>query len=241
MTQTARTRTDARYRGVIYGIDILDHETRQVVPDDYVGKTRQRGRARENQHRDDQPWSDLIVGSSHVLWEGICTEAELDEMERRFIQDVDRRPRMNWKLNENNPQQIPKWVQVDQRHARDDAAGRPRWVPLEQRDASSLLAQPMTVRSVPAMSVRRVSGTRSWSALQVNICIWSGSWGLIAIVMWGLSAQIGLFATWTGSALFGCLASLALCLWGLAGAPITRRQRRRSWTAVKRGLPRWMR
>lgn len=241
MTQTARTRTDARYRGVIYGIDILDHETRQVMPNDYVGKTRQRGRARENQHRDDQPWSDLIVGSSHVLWEGICTEDELDEMERRFIQDVAVRPRMNWKLNEDNPQQIPKWVQVDQRHQRDEAAGRPWWVPVEHREVVSLLDLPAGVRSVPAVTVRRVSATRSWSALKVNTCIWSGSWGLITVVMWGLSGRTGLFATWTGNALFGCLVSLALCLWGLAGAPITRRQRRRSWKALKGMLPEWMR
>jgi hypothetical protein len=123
----------------VYGIDVIDHTTGLVVRKDYVGQTRQRGRARENQHRDDQPWSDLIKGSPRVLWEGVCTDTELDEMERHFIQDVTPRPRLNWKLNEDNPQQIPKWVLVEQRHQRDDEEGRLRWQPPGERPRGSLL------------------------------------------------------------------------------------------------------
>ena len=94
MTATQNPRTQRAYRGVVYGIDVLDHTTGQIVRNDYVGQTRQRGRAREMQHRDTQPWSDLIVGSPRVLWEGVCTDEQLDDVERQLIQDVEVRPRL---------------------------------------------------------------------------------------------------------------------------------------------------
>jgi hypothetical protein len=229
VTATLPARTEARYRGVIYGIDVLDHETRQVMPNDYVGKTRQKGRARENQHRDDQPWSDLIVGSSHVLWEGICTEAELDEMERRFIQDVEVRPRMNWKLNEDNPEHIPKWVQREQRWARDDALRRQRWVPVDEREPVSLLDMPMR-QSTTIVPERRVSVPRKWSPVQVKAVLWSGAWLLLTGIGWGECARHGHWSTRTDAISGGVTAALVM-VWGLWRKPD-------SWKLWKRRLRR---
>ncbi len=242
MTQTQGARAQARYRGVVYGIDLLEHAsvmagTPVIVPNDYVGQTRQRGRGRENQHRDDKPWSDLIVGSPRVLWEGICTKDELDEMERRFIQDVPVRPRMNWRLNEDNPEQVPKWVQLEQRHQRDDARSVPRWVEPARRARQSLLdwepPQPARVGAV-----RRVSVPRKWRPVQVKVGLWSMSWFLIASAAWGFLARNGLLDGWQQRLVCGLIVAPLLIVWSLAGAPISKRQWRR---VRRRGWRRWMR
>lgn len=223
MTTTARSRQRTRYRGVVYGIDVLDHVTGRLMPNDYVGQTRQRGRGRENQHRDDQPWSDLIVGSPRVLWEGVCTDAELDEMERRFIQDVPVRPRLNWQLNEDNPQHIPKWVLVEQRHERDDRAGRPRWVPAKQRQRDSLLewverpGQGVSRRSSssesrPSSSVRKKPRRKRLPARQRRLVGWTMAW-----LVFALSAWIGLAVAdaggWQQTGVTAGVGSAALLAW----------------------------
>lgn len=233
MTATQPARTPARYRGAVYGIDILDHETGQVVPNDYVGKTRQKGRARENQHRDTQPFSDRIVGSPRVLWEGICTEDELDEMERHFIQDVPVRPRMNWLMNEDNPHHIPKWVQIEQRHARDDAAGVPRWQPPEQRQRSSLLEWET---ATPIGVSRRVAPVRKWRPWQKRLVGWSSAWLALVGAAFFLLAQFGPFAEVEDDLIAALVSGSALIVWVMCGAPIPvgRSQRR------ARKLRRWL-
>lgn len=235
MTATLPARSQTAYRGVVYGIDLLDHRTRQVTADDYIGQTRQRGRARENQHRDDKPWSDLIVGSSHVLWEGICTDAELDAIEKQLI--VERCPRMNWVHNEHNPNQVPKWVQLEQRHARDDAAGRPRWVPPDQRSRESLLDWDAR-ESTRMVAVRPRAVTRRWSSAQVKAVLWSSVWAVSTSVLWVGFHHYGLLNGWRQRALCACLLSTILWVWIRLGAPVTKRQwrrrRRRLWRQVKR-------
>ena len=232
MTATHNTRTQRAYRGVVYGIDVLDHTTGQIVRNDYVGQTRQRGRAREMQHRDTQPWSDLIVGSPRVLWEGVCTDEQLDEMERRFIQDVEVRPRLNWKLNEDNPQHIPKWILIEQRHQRDDAEGRPRWVPAEERPRQSLVewdAAP-AVPGRPAMRARR--RWRSWQKHLLGLAVaWLfatvGGWAAIAY-----RADLNLERTIAVPA-----AAAVLTVWVWLGCPLhRRRQWRTAWRRVKRRI-----
>jgi hypothetical protein len=232
VTATLPARAEARYRGVVYGIDILDHETGLVVPNDYVGKTRQRGRARENQHRDDKPWSDRIVGSSHVLWEDICTETELDEMERKFIRELG--PRMNDKDNRGNRKRIPYAVQVRQRHERDDAAGRPRWLPLEQRQRSSLLEWDDR-RSVAIGVDWRVSVPQSWSPVQVKTGLWSMAWLLSTILFWGELARHGPWSTLV-DALAGCGIAGGLLLWAVLRPRDTRRMWRRRWRRLRRAV-----
>jgi hypothetical protein len=220
VTQTAAARTEVRYRGAIYGLDVLDHMTRRIVPDDYVGKTRQRGRSRETQHRDRQPFSDLIVGDAHVLWEGICTEDELDEMERHFIQDVEVRPRLNEKMNEDNPRMIPKGVQRAQRWERDDAAGKARWVPFDRRQRSSLLEWDAT--RPEGLSARPYAPTPSrWKPWQIKVGLLSSAWLLLAVATWGAMTRFGLSGTWRQNLLVETLTSSTLLVWSLWRQPDT--------------------
>lgn len=196
MTATYPARTDTAYRGVVYGIDLLDHasvmaDAPQIVPDDYVGKTRQRGRGRENQHRDDKPWSDLIVGSSHVLWEGICDEDELDQHERDLIRE--KRPRMNDKDNRWNRDRIEYEYQVAQRHERDRKFGRPLWQPPELRRRKSLLEWQTPDRPAHETAGRQKSKRRPFKRWQ--------------------KYAIGWAITWPGSTLFGWVFAL-LEHWG---------------------------
>lgn len=210
MTATYPARTDKAYRGVVYGIDVIDHVTKLEVPNDYVGKTRQKGRLRELQHRDRQPFADRIVGDVHVLWEGICTDEELAEMERRFIQDAEVRPRLNVEMNEDNRHRIPKFRQIEQRHERDRALGRPLWVPYEQRSRDSLLEWQTPDR--PAYEQRSAGQRRvlkPWQkrliafarALALRASVWAGS----TLVVWLLALHWHL-GGWrqalTGAALF---------------------------------------
>lgn len=226
MTQTERPRTQSAFRGAVYGIDVIDHDSFMagrpvVVPDDYRGKTRQRGRARELQHRDRQPFSDLIVGDSHVLWEGICTEDDLDAVERRFIQREHPRPRLNIDLNEDNPHMIPKEVQIAQRHARDDRMGRPHWKPFEQRQRESLLEWDLREQVQP-MPVRQQSITGRWSPAQIKAGLWSTSW----LSTTGLFfAMLEVIVVWQVRLALSAVVSFVLLLWALAGAPVTKAQR----------------
>lgn len=219
MTATYQRRTDTRFRGVIYGFDLLDHETGLPVPDDYVGKTRQRGRKREMQHRSDKPWEDLIIGSSHVLWEGICDEDELDRMERQFIRE--RRPRMNDKDNRWNPDRIDYGDQVAQRHERDDRRGCAPWVPLDQRQRDSLLdwdeAPPVPRVVVPVR--------REWKAWEKALAAW------LAVLLGGWIALVYYFdfaQWWQPPAISGITppAMVALVAW-LLGRDKPKRSRKR--------------
>jgi hypothetical protein len=230
-TSATRRRTDARYRGVVYGVDVLDHHTGQIVPNDYVGQTRQKGRARENQHRDTQPFSDRIVGSPRVLWEGLCTDAELDEMERHFIQDVPvgQRPRLNWLLNEDNPHQIPKWVQVEQRHQRDDAEGRPRWVPPDQREKVSLLEWDTAPAFAGPRPVRK-----PWNSRRKHLTGLGIAWLNLTLAAW-----IGLlvYRPWMVETVIAApFAALAVTVWVWAGCPLRRRGRRKAMRRVRKRL-----
>jgi len=232
VTATARPRQQARYRGVVYGIDVIDHVTGEIVRNDYVGQTTQRGRGRENQHRDDQPWADLIVGSPRALWEGVCTDAELDEMERRFIQDVPVRPRLNWQLNEDNPHHIPKWVLVEQRHERDDREGRPRWVPPKQRTRDSLLEW----GECPAPSVPRTRppARASWRPWQQHVVGLGVAQVLLSVAGWIVLAVKGM---WVPEAWWAVPAAvLAVTVWAWLGFPVRRQGRRKAVRRLKRRL-----
>jgi hypothetical protein len=228
MTATYPRRADLVLRGVVYGIDLLDHasvmaDAPRIVPDDYVGQTTQRGRGRENQHRDDKPWSDLIVGSPRTLWEADCTGKQLDEQERHFIQDgpPEGRPRMNWKLNEDNPFQIPKWVQLEQRHERDRKFGRPLWQPPELRNRESLLE--WSDRASPVRQ-NKPAPTRRQKFLIGWVCTWLAS--MIATVVGLLHSHL---ANGTQTLIAAPLALPALLLagWLLLLWKAGKRRRRR--------------
>jgi hypothetical protein len=234
-TLPPRGRTGLRW-GRVYGWDVIDHGswmagTPRVVLNDYVGQTRQKGRARENQHRDSQPWSDLTVGSPRVLWDGWCTDEELDEWERHFIQDVPPadRPRLNYLLNEDNPRQVPKWVLLDQRHARDDRRGDQRWEATPYRPEVYGYALGRESVAQPRTAVRRK--WRPWQkhllALSlVGLALWVGT-----LVAFAKTGQLHGDVWWR--ALAGCYAVTA---WGWFGFPALDKG---SGARRRRALRRW--
>lgn len=234
VTATYPARAARAYRGVIYGYDILDHETDVVVPNDYRGKTRQRGKLRELQHRERQQFADRIVGSANVLWEGICTDEELAEMERRFIQDAEVRPRLNVEMNEDNPHRIPKWKQIEQRHERDRAAGRPLWVPYEQRTRESLLEwdtpdRPAYERASPVR--QRRSELKPWQKRTIG---WGSAWLVSTLVLWLLDLLRWHLGGWVRTLVTAALA-VAMVLaflyrWSSLGFPMTGK----SWSRAAR-------
>ncbi|GIM88735.1 hypothetical protein [Paractinoplanes toevensis] len=232
-TQRPRLKTDVRW-GRVYGWDVIDHAswmagTNIVFLNDYVGQTRQKGRARENQHRDSQPWSDLTVGSPRTLWEGWCTDEQLDEMERHFIQDVpfEQRPRLNYVLNENNSRHIPKWDLEDQRRQRDALRGDEPWEPTPYR--------PETYGYAPAARVKARRPWRPWqkqllAAGALSLALTVGVW--IALHRLGMLQGDAWWQTAAGTAVFAG--------WVWAGFPgLTRRSRRRA-QRVRRRWRRWL-
>lgn len=137
-----------RCHGIIYAFPIYDFDPRTglaLPPDpktglrkirlDYVGQTIRRLEVRRDEHLDDKPWADLVAGDPIVIAEGEWVKAERDAAEISAIAKI--RPRFNHEHNLANPQRIEMFRQIAHRHARDDAAGRPRWVPLEQRTAQA--------------------------------------------------------------------------------------------------------
>lgn len=233
----------------MYGYLTLTHDG-NGVEFGYAGQSRQRHGARDRQHRDSQPWADLIVGQPIVICDGLFTDAELDDVEasviagnwqrarrlvdreaarRGLVADLSgadlcerhgRRPRYNWLGNEDNPGQVPKWAAVEQRWARDDAAGRPRWVPPADREPV-VLAPPVAV-SWPRR-VCRVVGRGLWR----GVCwVWSRVWRLLA--GWAavaVPAGVGLW--WVGLPVADAVTLAAVAGVGVVGWWRSRRPKRR--------------
>lgn len=141
MTQTQQPATDVRRRRIVYGAECFDVDPEtgfiRIDPEtgaprlriDYVGQSRQRLPAREEQHRDEKPWADLIVRFV-ILERGLWTQDELDEREVHWIHRIS--PRYNATHNLSNPERIEiwsparrEWRQMEQRWARDDARRPP--------------------------------------------------------------------------------------------------------------------
>lgn len=117
----------ARAPAVVYAYDTIREDGEVELG--YVGQTTRALEVRDAEHRDSQPWADLIApGSPRVLWEGHPTAAELDAIELGFIRDL--QPRYNFEGQEGAAHATHKLAAVDQRWARDDSAGRPRWSPV---------------------------------------------------------------------------------------------------------------
>ncbi len=200
MTATLPVRAHAgSRRGHAYAYLTLAHADRSRIEFGYGGQSFQRHGARDRQHRECQPWEDLIVGSPLVIADGWFTPDELDAVEEAVIQgrwgDVRRladgcgavvseaaiqacvnaggRPRYNWALNEDNPRQVPKLVAVEQRWVRDDAAGRPRWVPVEARPGAVV---PGLGWSRPAWWHRS-----RWTGWHVTV----PAWVVLSVLVWG--------------------------------------------------------
>ncbi|GAA2637004.1 hypothetical protein GCM10010399_82700 [Dactylosporangium fulvum] len=180
MTQTFRhipgQRADVRRPGIVYGVNILDPATGQVHVD-YVGQTRQQLLSRERQHRDERPFSDLIVGDAFVIEQGMWTDAELDERELFHIQRIG--PRMNHDGNLDNPARIPIWRQRQDRDARDRAKGLPvrRW-PAPRPG------------SAPASTVRRPKLSLRWRRRRNWAAGLTAGWLAATVLLWWADASI---------------------------------------------------
>jgi hypothetical protein len=119
---------DLRRPGRIYVADVLDPETGQIEIG-YVGQTRRTIAEREAEHRGNQPWGDLIVGSFRLVWEGEPTDDELDAIEKQYTDKL--RPRYSIEYQLGQPWVTPKKAALAQRHARDRQLGRPLWAPID--------------------------------------------------------------------------------------------------------------
>lgn len=175
----------------------------------YVGQTRQRLRSRDGQHREVQPFSDIIVGDPFVVAEGVWTDAELDAVEESVIRGgaaVDgrqQRPRYNIEHNRGNPDRITPWVARRQRAARDEARGVPAWVP-------------------PAAAVPASRGWWPCRVWQLWVLAWLAGWP-----GWSWLLHGGGVPGWPAVGV-GAAVSAGLLGWGVRrGRPRRRRQRRR--------------
>jgi len=119
---------ELRRPGIVYAFDTLNPES-GAIELGYVGQTRRTLAEREAEHRGDKPWADLIVGSGRVVWTGEPTDDELDTIELKHIRELS--PRYNIEGQKGARHAVPKWEQLDDRHARDRQLGRELWVPID--------------------------------------------------------------------------------------------------------------
>ncbi|MEU8158063.1 hypothetical protein AB0B94_30790 [Micromonospora sp. NPDC048986] len=125
-----------RRRSAVYGIPTLPVDSAgRVVPGPpvvgYIGQTAQTVKQREDQHRETQPFGDVIFGGSWTIEEGYWTQAELDAKEEWYIRNgavlvpgqSPQRPVYNYIHNTENPKRIEVWRAVEHRQVRE-----PGWV-----------------------------------------------------------------------------------------------------------------
>lgn len=115
--------------GIVYGFKtlVVDASGQPCggVELGYVGQTRRGLHDRGDEHRGrgeyprEQPWSDLIVGDSYVIWEGQADDVDLDQRELDAI--IDLKPRYNWLGQEGQAHVTPPDLARQQRAQR--AAG----------------------------------------------------------------------------------------------------------------------
>lgn len=108
-----------RRPGVIYGITVeywSPTRLRWTHALGYVGKTRQRVGNRIMQHRQSQPWADLIV-DHRVLWQSAAVTA-FGLWWREIWYIVTRFPVYNYQWNRLNPRRIPIYRARAERTAR---------------------------------------------------------------------------------------------------------------------------
>lgn len=186
--RTATAKTGQRL-GIVYGIRVIHPTTGQIALG-YVGKTRQRLRTREGQHRDEQPWSDTIVGAAFVIAQGMWTEAQLDAVEQHHIRTL--LPLYNIDHNLANPRRITPWDAVAQRQARE-----PGWIPGK--------------RPVP---LPRYAPYVGWGWKQWRRVLVVASWLALTGVLWWAGADV--WQGWDGprNAVVG--ASIPFAAWGAA-------------------------
>lgn len=188
----------------------------------YVGETVRMPFERLMEHVYSQPWADTIVA-----WEvdDIAYPGKRAVLAAEAVAIRREKPLYNVEHNTGNPRRIIPPDAIRQRRARDAQQGRPRWVHPDDRAA----------RTVPE---RRVAATRTWRAWQVKAGLWSAAWVMTTAATLAGFQQFGVAGSWPVRTLCACLTGAGLLVWGLGGAPTTRRQWRR---ARRRGARRWLR
>lgn len=116
-TRTKRAPTYVHRYAYVYVIPVEDPRTRTYEEYGYIGqsaRTYYTGRARTDlvdrylEHMADKPWADQIRSPGMmVIWQGSCTQAELDARERTAIRMY--RPLYNIEHNRSNPRRIKPW------------------------------------------------------------------------------------------------------------------------------------
>jgi hypothetical protein len=195
-----RKPANGRRTGIVYGIRVIHPLTGQIVLG-YVGQTRQRLRAREGQHRDDQPWSDTIVGEAFVIAQGMWNKAELDWYEQVCIQRM--LPLYNIDHNRANPYRIKPWDAIAQRQARE-----PGWTPNRR----------------PATPYPRFAPYIGWGWKQWRRVVLVAIWLTLACLLWWAGADV--WRGWDGP-LYGGIGSTVVVVASLLAWRLQRPKRRR--------------
>lgn len=154
----------------------------------YVGKTRQRVKQREIQHRDERPFSDLIVGGSWAIEEGFWTDAELNDREAYYIRrgavlvpgQEPQRPVYNYEHNLGNPQRIEIWRAEQHRQARE-----PEWVPPVK---GGRIPQQRRQPGFQSPARPRASRRIRWTRGRVRFVCWAALWAAVAVISGGWTA-----------------------------------------------------
>lgn len=93
-------------RAYVYAIAVTHQDLGTYEGFGYIGQTVRDPYVRLAEHREDKPWAGWILGVN-VLWTGTCTQAQLDDLERRAIETF--KPLYNIDMNMNNPRRIKPW------------------------------------------------------------------------------------------------------------------------------------
>ncbi|MER7166738.1 hypothetical protein ABT336_11840 [Micromonospora sp. NPDC000207] len=231
-----RTGGDERRRSVVYGIPTLpvDRATGAVIPGQppivgYIGKSVQTVWQRQQQHRDSQPFSDLICGGSWPIEEGYWTPAVLAAREEWWIRhgavlvagQKPQRPVYNYEHNTGNPDRIEVWRAVEHRQRRE-----PGWMP-PAKDGT-----PRTPAAAPGpvarwWADRQRNVARWWVKHRARIAAWTALWLALSVGAWWLRTS----GTWTGLGAVGEAAGLGSCAWAVIAWRVhkgTRPRRRRT-------------
>lgn len=235
MTVQRQRPAGERRRSVVYCILTRPVDTHGIpipgaAPEvGYIGQSRQTAWQREQQHRANQPFADLIVGGSFVLDEGQWDDATLDAREQWWIRhgasvvpDGPRqRPRYNHDHNLANPARIEIFRAQQHRRTR-----QPGWTPQQHRVPRQ--RSPHRVRPIVQQPSRSRSLLRRWwLRRRALIAAWSAVWLALFAGTWLAAGEA--WPGWAGprnAAVSATLASLGL-LWLHQGRKPKRRRRRR--------------
>lgn len=222
MTSTVPQRVFRGLRlGQVYAYLTLNHEDRSVIEFAYAGQTRQPHRGRDSQHRDSQPWSDLIVGDPIILAEGYWTDRELDGIEQAAITGDWRRfaelAATEIRRRAGRPDAVPDLSGVravtsvglrpryNVEHNLDNPDRIPPWTAQEQRRArdEARFGRQVWVPSAPLPSVVPAGWWpppvwQLWLLAWLPLWLWLGVWLSSLWLGGGLSALLLGWGVWHG-------------------------------------------